>query len=179
MEVTPDHDARVQRIFDNGNATHERLSGYFKKMGILLDEEFKVSHDDPPITGIADGLIEWNGPQVVEYKSINEAGFIYRRLYHKPKDDHYKQIQLYMHCLNLDSGFVIYENKNDQQILPLYVERNLVYIEKLFKKYRKSYGAFLEGKLPVRPYKAITSKQCSWCDIKDFCWADPEIGDKI
>ena len=52
----------------------------------------------------------------------------------KPKDEHYRQAQIYMECLNLDSGFVIYENKNNQQILPIFIERDQPFIDKLFKK---------------------------------------------
>ena len=73
----------------------------------------------------------------------------------------------------------IYENKNNQEILPIYMERDDEFIEKLFKKYRKVYKAFLGDTLPVRPYKSASSQQCMYCNARDFCWADADVGIKI
>jgi CRISPR/Cas system-associated exonuclease Cas4 (RecB family) len=84
-----------------------------------------------------------------------------------------------MKCLDLDSGFVIYENKNNQEILPIYMERDDKFIEKLYTKYNKIHKSFLDDVLPVRPYKSIGSKQCVSCNAKDFCWADPDLGQRI
>ena len=103
-------------------------------MGILLKEEVPISYDDPPISGTADGIINFDGKKLIELKSISDAGFAYRRTYNKPKDDHVRQAQIYMHCLDLPSGFVIYENKNNQEILPIYIKRDDEFIEKLFKR---------------------------------------------
>jgi CRISPR/Cas system-associated exonuclease Cas4 (RecB family) len=78
-----------------------------------------------------------------------------------------------MECLNLDSGFVIYENKNNQEILPIYIERDQPFIDKLFKKYRKFHGAYLSKEIPVQPYKR-SSANCSSCDLAKHCWAEGE-----
>ena len=142
-------------------------------MGILVDEEIKVTYSDPPIEGTADGIINWYGDKLIELKSISSEGFHYRQIYKKPKDDHYRQAQIYMHCLDLDSGFVIYENKNNQEILPIYIEKDQVFIDKLFKKYREFYGNFVTQNIPDRPYKR-TSKNCSSCDLAALCWGDSE-----
>jgi CRISPR/Cas system-associated exonuclease Cas4 (RecB family) len=76
-----------------------------------------------------------------------------------------------MECLNLDSGFVIYENKNNQEILPIFIERDQPFIDKLFKKYRKFYGSYLSQEIPVQPYKR-TSANCNSCDLAAHCWAE-------
>jgi CRISPR/Cas system-associated exonuclease Cas4 (RecB family) len=162
---------QTYRIFDNGHAVHDRLYSYLREMGILVEEELPVSYDDPPIQGTADGVIDLYGHKLIELKSISAEGFEYRRLAHKPSDDHYRQAQIYMQCLNLDSGFVIYENKNNQQILPIYIERDHKFIDKLFNKYRKIYKSVQEGVIPDRPYKR-TSKHCASCDLETHCWAD-------
>lgn len=162
---------QTYRIFDNGHAVHDRLYQYFRDMGILLEEELPVSYDDPPIQGTADGVIDLHGPRLIELKSISAEGFEYRRLAHKPSDNHYRQAQIYMQCLDLDSGFVIYENKNNQQILPIYIERDGKFIDKLFNKYRKIYVSVQEQAMPDRPYKR-TSKYCASCDLEQHCWSD-------
>jgi len=171
VTYTPSFSSQTYRIFDNGHAVHERLYSYFRDMGILVAEEVPISNDDPPIQGTADGIIDLDGHKLIELKSISTEGFQYRQLAHKPSDDHVRQANLYMHCLGLDSGFVIYENKNNQQILPIYIERDDVFLDKLFKKYRKIHKAFLDGQKPDRPYKR-TSKHCARCDLADQCWSE-------
>ena len=179
VEVENTFAPQTHRIFDNGHAVHERIYSYLRAMNILDSEEIPVNLDDPPISGTADGIINFDGKKLIELKSISDAGFAYRRTYNKPKDDHVRQAQIYMHCLDLPSGFVIYENKNNQEILPIYIKRDDEFIEKLFKKYRKTYKAFIEDVLPVRPYKSASSQQCLYCNARDFCWADSDVGQKI
>tara|TARA_B110001454_G_scaffold159467_1_gene148806 strand:+ start:1197 stop:1952 length:756 start_codon:yes stop_codon:yes gene_type:complete len=179
VEVVDTFAPQTHRIFDNGHAVHERIYSYLRDMNILAAEEIPVNLDDPPIRGTADGIINFDGKKLIELKSISDVGFAYRRTYNRPKDDHVRQAQIYMHCLDLSSGFVIYENKNNQEILPIYMERDDEFIEKLFKKYRKVYKAFLGDTLPVRPYKSASSQQCMYCNARDFCWADADVGIKI
>lgn len=170
--VNTDVDFRPQtyRIFDNGHAVHERLYSYFREMGILIGEEISVNYLSPPIEGTADGIINWYGEKLIELKSISSEGFHYRQIYKKPKDEHYRQAQIYMECLNLDGGFVIYENKNNQELLPIYIEKDQVFIDKLFKKYREIYSSHVQQIIPERPYK-ITSKHCQSCNVRSLCWS--------
>ena len=170
--VNTDVDFRPQtyRIFDNGHAVHDRLYNYFREMGILISEEIPVTYLSPPIEGTADGIINWYGEKLIELKSISSEGFHYRQIYKKPKDEHYRQAQIYMECLNLDSGFVIYENKNNQELLPIYIEKDQAFIDKLFKKYREIYGSHVQQIIPERPYK-ITSKHCQSCNVRSLCWS--------
>jgi CRISPR/Cas system-associated exonuclease Cas4 (RecB family) len=177
VEMTPSFGAQTYRIFDNGHAVHERIYGYFKEMGILIEEEIPVRHENPPIRGTADGIIDFYGLKLIELKSISMEGFEYRRIYNKPKDDHYRQAQIYMRCLDLQQAFVIYENKNNQKILPILIDRDDTFIDKLFVKYTKFYNNYLEDTIPVQPYK-ITSKNCSSCDLYSHCWNSQDGSDK-
>lgn len=170
IEMETSFSPQTYRIFDNGHAVHERIYSYFRDMGILVAEEIPVTHDDPPIEGTADGIIDFYGNKLIELKSISNEGFEYRRIYKKPKDDHFRQAQIYMRCLDLSQAFVIYENKNNQQILPILIDRDDAFIDKLFNKYRKFYKNFTEGTIPDQPYK-MTSKNCSNCDLYSHCWS--------
>lgn len=176
VNVTSSFKPQTYRIFDNGHAVHERLYSYFREMGILVAEEIPVNHTEPPIEGTADGIIDWYGHKLIELKSISAEGFHYRQLYNKPKDDHYRQAQIYMRCLDLPAGYVIYENKNNQEILPIYIERDDVFIDKLFTKYNKIYTSFLDGKIPKQPYKR-SSANCSSCDLAAMCWGEGEFSE--
>lgn len=171
VEVTQSFSPQTYRIFDNGHAVHNRLYSYFRDMGILVEEEIPVKYDSPPIEGTADGIIDWYGRKLIELKSISSEGFHYRKLYNKPKDEHYRQAQIYMRCLDLDSGYVIYENKNNQELLPIYFEKDDKFIDKLFKKYTEYYNNYLNKEIPQRPYKR-TSANCSSCDLAALCWSE-------
>lgn len=175
-EVTPSFSPQTYRIFDNGHGVHERIYSYFREMGILVAEEIPVTYTDPPIEGTADGIIDLYGHKLIELKSISNEGFEYRRIYKKPKDDHFRQAQIYMRCLDLNQAFVIYENKNNQQILPILIDRDDEFIDKLFTKYSKIYKNFIDNKIPARPYKR-TSKNCSSCDLASICWNDERSGE--
>ena len=173
VEVESSFRPQTYRIFDNGHAVHDRLYGYLREMGILVGEEIPVTYDNPPIEGTADGIIDWYGHKLIELKSISSEGFHYRQLYNKPKDEHYRQAQIYMRCLDLEGGYVIYENKNNQEILPIYIERDDEFIDKLFKKYSKIYKNFIDNKIPDRPYKK-SSANCSDCNLFKLCWSENE-----
>ncbi len=169
-EMTTTFLPQTYRIFDNGHAVHDRLYSYLREIGILVAEEIPVTHEDPPIEGTADGIINLDGHKLIELKSISNEGFHYRKLHNKPKDDHFRQAQIYMRCLDLPSGLVIYENKNNQEILPIFIERDDEFIDKLFKKYRGIYEAYLKQEIPTQPYKRSSAK-CADCALADKCWS--------
>lgn len=129
--------SNVRRIFDNGSHLEDRMASYFKKMGILIGREIRVTCDDPPISGRADFLL--THPEyskvVIELKSINDKGF--SSLRGKPKKDHMLQLQLYLHLMQIDYGIVLYENKNDQQIKAYEVERSDKIWQTIVKKCQK------------------------------------------
>lgn len=170
--------AQTRRIFDLGNRIEDAVGEIFSSMGILLDSQVEIKIEQPPIRGYIDFIIDWNGPKIVECKSINEAGFMYRKMYRKPTDSHYAQIQWYLEAKDWDEGFVFYMNKNTSEILPVLVERNKEFISKLSEKYGKIYKAYEQGIMPERPYKQ-TSANCKKCDAFDHCWSDSEVGVKI
>lgn len=176
IEMQTSFSPQTYRIFDNGHAVHERIYGYLRDMGILVAEEIPVTYENPPIEGTADGIIDFHGKKLIELKSISNEGFEYRRIYNKPKDEHYRQAQIYMRCLDLDQAFIIYENKNNQQILPILIDRDDLFIDKLFTKYNKIHKDFLANNIPSRPYKK-TSKNCRDCDLASQCWNDERSGE--
>lgn len=179
IEYQPNHGSRVQRIFDTGNAVHERIQGYFEKMGILEEAEAELPQpeDTVPLRGFADAIIRWEGRKIVEIKSISHEGFVYRQAARKPKDDHYNQLQVYLHCFEIQDGYLIYENKNTQELLVLPVKYDGSRVKKILKKYDKIWSIYQKGELPARPYKE-TSKNCQYCMLNEYCWSDSNDGVK-
>lgn len=163
--------ARTMRIFGNGHEVHARWRGYFRDvLGILIAAEVEVVIDDPvPIRGHADGIIDWGGRKLYELKSISPWRFDWRKAYNKPDTKTYQQAQIYLHCLDLEEGFVIYENKGTQEVLIFPIERDDDFIQKLLKKYKKIYKMFEDGETPPRPYKR-ESDNCKSCDLEKYCW---------
>jgi CRISPR/Cas system-associated exonuclease Cas4 (RecB family) len=159
-----------------GNRVEDAVGALFEDLGILVDSQVELDITDPvPIRGFIDFIIDWDGEKPVECKSINEAGFAYRKAYHKPKDEHFRQLQFYLYGKGYDSGFLLYYSKNNSEILPLLVKRDDEFLEKTFSKYKRIYKVYEEGNLPERPYKK-TSQKCEWCDAFDHCWSDNEVG---
>ena len=112
---------KLQRIFDHGHATEERFTQYFREMNILKDRELHAASLDPPIKGRVDFLLERNNKEmfIVELKTINDRGFV--NLIDSPKYAHLVQLQIYLNVLDIDDGFVLYENKNDQDLKEFHI----------------------------------------------------------
>lgn len=127
-------DSRIIRIFDNGHATHDRLQGYLKEIGILLEAEVPLVDEDYEIQGHCDGIVEINGMKgVLEIKSINLNGFY---ALHEPKAEHILQLNIYMHCLNIPRGVLLYENKNNQELKEFFVKQDTGIVNEVLNKIR-------------------------------------------
>lgn len=112
---------QLQRIFDNGSSMHERWQKYLEDAGILVEAESRFIDEERRISGYIDAIVEVNNIRyVVELKSINH--FSFQKL-KEPKPEHCIQVQLYGMITGLDC-FVIYENKNTQEIKEFFVRKN-------------------------------------------------------
>lgn len=175
----------IMRVDDNdalgianmayGTEAHKRLGQLFKKADILIAEEIKLTHNDPPIFGFVDVLVRWQGEAVVgEIKTAKQESFIFRKTTMRPPGYHLVQLLIYMKVLGKDKGFFLYENKNTQELLviPVYwTEENEKLIEKIFDWMRQTWKAFQEDQLPERPFTK-RSKHCKECPFFEHCWAD-------
>lgn len=167
---------QTRRIFDLGNRIEDAVQAMFYDLGILIDSQVELDISEPvPVRGYIDFIIDWDGEKPVECKSINEAGFAYRKAYHKPKDEHFRQLQFYLFGKGYDSGFLFYYSKNNSEILPLLVKRDDKFLDTILKKYSKIYDVYKNGDIPKRPYKQ-SSQNCSRCDAFQHCWTDTEVG---
>lgn len=175
IEFPVNHDARTQRIFDVGNDVEARLLNYFEGMGVLIGTQVPVPQREglPPVSGFIDAIIEWDGPVIVEIKSIKHEGFLMRKNYKKPVGKHYRQIQWYMHYYGVDRGIVIYECKNTQELLVFKIKRDDDFCEKQMKKYAKIYNKATQKEKPNRPYKK-SSSACQYCNLATVCWSESE-----
>jgi len=78
-----------------GTKSHERIQ---EAMGnvpdFLVDSEFKITYNDPPIFGFGDVILNWGGEELLgEIKTMPNEGFEYRKASGKPKTGHLIQLK--------------------------------------------------------------------------------------
>jgi len=160
-----------------GTAAHARLQNIFKESGILVSEEEEIIHEDPPIKGFADLVIHWQGEDVVgEIKTTTQESYVAKKAKQQPAGYHLLQVLIYMKVLGFDTGFLLYENKNTQNImiLPVYMtEANQEFVDNSFDWMRKVYANW---EAQTKPNRAYTQKSiaCKSCPFSTHCWQDED-----
>lgn len=155
-----------------GTKSHERIQEAMGNAGILKDSEFKITYSDPPIFGYGDVILDWAGEDLLgEIKTMPNEGFEYRKAAGKPKTGHLIQLLIYMKVLNKSRAVMIYENKNNHELLIFPVELNTYYfqwVENTFEWMRTVRKAWEDKTLPTKNYRS-NSKICKTCPIRDAC----------
>jgi CRISPR/Cas system-associated exonuclease Cas4 (RecB family) len=174
-------DSKGLANMDNGTYAHERVQSTIEKMGILREKELEVLSQDPPIRGFVDIVIDWEGKLIPgEFKTTNDMGFTWRKTTGKPPVTHYIQFIIYLKVLDADEGFLLYENKDNQEmaIIPLRMnETNEKYVDYLFDWMRETYKAFDEETLPTNPFnRRKNAKICNGCPVKKDCFDMDKFG---
>jgi len=167
-----DADAFAGANMTNGTKSHERIQQAMADADILLDSEFKVISNDPPIFGYGDVLLDWQGEALLgEIKTMMNEGFEYRKINRKPKTGHLVQLLIYMKIMNKKKSVLIYENKNNHELLVLPVEMNEYYqkwVDEAFQWMRDVRKNWEDKKLPIKNYRS-NSKICKTCPLSKVC----------
>jgi CRISPR/Cas system-associated exonuclease Cas4 (RecB family) len=168
-----DHaDAFAGANMTNGTKSHERIQKAMEDSGILVDSEFKITYDDPPIFGYGDVLLDWEGEELLgEIKTAMQEGFEYRKKSRKAKTGHLIQILIYMKILKKAKAVLIYENKNNHELLAIPVVVNDYYrkwIDQTFDWMREVRKAWEDKLLPKKNYRS-NSKICKTCPLAKVC----------
>ena len=170
----------------NGSLSHGRIQEALLKSGIakkFVDDngnettEVKLVSSDPPIYGFADGIIEWEGEDiVVEIKTMKDESFEFRKKKNTGANYHLIQLLIYMKILKIGKGMLIYENKNTHELLILPVIVNDYYrqwIDNAFNWMREVRQAWENKTIPKKNYRN-NSKVCKSCPLqKDCAIAEP------
>jgi CRISPR/Cas system-associated exonuclease Cas4 (RecB family) len=107
---------------------------------------------------------------------MNE-GFEYKKNSRKPKMGHLMQLLIYMKVWKVGKGVMIYENKNNHELLTLPVVVNDHYrrwVDQAFDWMRTVHKSWKDRELPQKPYRS-NSKICKVCPIQKAC-AEAEAG---
>jgi CRISPR/Cas system-associated exonuclease Cas4 (RecB family) len=162
-----------------GTKSHERIQ---EAMGnvpdFLVDSEFKITYNDPPIFGFGDVILNWGGEELLgEIKTMPNEGFEYRKASGKAKTGHLIQLLIYMKILGKSKAVLIYENKNNHDLLVIPVEVNDTYrewVNNAFQWMRDVRKAWVDKTLPTKNYRS-NSKICKTCPLTKVC-ADAGVG---
>lgn len=158
----------------NGTYAHERLQKIIEETGVVKEIEREILSEDPPIRGFADLVLDWDGAEIIgEIKTTKDEQFIHRQSSMKPSANHLLQILTYMKVEGAEEGFLLYENKNTQElcVIPISMnDRNKKIIEQVFDWMRKVYKSYEDGQIPERGF-AKTSYACANCPVRKPCWA--------
>jgi hypothetical protein len=161
----------LKRIFLNGWYVHEKWQKMFMQAGIAVGVEQRGESEEWGLLYTPDAIIKLGTKlYVVEIKSVNTMQF--NNMISHPHGE--KQLQLYMHMSGIPHGFVLCEDKNNQniKIFPYeydsekarpYVER-MVKVKALRKKFEE------EGTLPMRCCDKESCKRSLGCAYHDACW---------
>lgn len=181
----------LKRIFEEGNAIHEKWQRLFIRAGYAkartcdrtrIDNEYLMSYTPDIVCRIPEFF---DGAMIVEIKSVNPMQF--RKMSSHPSAQ--KQLQLYMHeCIreakrkgkwngvDYTKGFVLCDDKGTQDFKifvydydPLFIAP---YVDRLEEVHHAHTRALEEGKMVARCKQCVsyTCKQAEKCPMKDACW---------
>jgi hypothetical protein len=128
---------------------------------------------NPLFHGRADAIISLGGENfVVEIKSVHPYQF--DQTVARPRRDHYLQLQLYLHYLDVPRGIILMENKANQALREFVVERDEETVRRVLEQFQDLHRLiFREGKLPPLPDKSEWEyDQCRYCPFTEFCIRD-------
>lgn len=169
---------QLMRIFEQGNAIHEKWQRLFIRAGFStfaeldvtqMNEEYKISFTPDIICYIPKF---YEGQMVGEIKSVNTMQF--KNMTRHPSA--WKQLQFYMYLTGIHKGFVLSEDKNTQNFkIEVYdFDKNIVipFIERAEEIKYRYMRAKKDGKMVKRPDKCKSPdcKKCSTCAMREACW---------
>lgn len=185
----------LKRIFEEGNAIHEKWQRLFIRAGYgkaedmdltQYDEEYMISYTPDVICLIPEFF---KGKMIGEIKSVNTFQFKKMVETNGKHASAWKQLQWYMHLnikrekdagtwngIDYTKGFVLCEDKNNQDFrLEIYeYDPSLVasQIEKAESVTFYHERVFSEKKMVARPdgCDSPSCKRCSSCVMREACW---------
>jgi len=136
---TEKHDVHTMRIFEHGNATHEKWQRLFIRGGMVED----VASLDSTITH-ATG-IQYSPDAIVSIPSISDVPFVveiksqttYIFKQNKPHVKAIEQLQFYLWLHGAKHGFILVEDKNTQDFSVDYVVNDVQPIMHLIERVGK------------------------------------------
>lgn len=165
--------ARQRANMDSGTAAGERIANLYEEAGMLIDAEYDLRHEDPPIHGYIDLIVDWQDEEMIgEVKTTKAESWNIRQSTMKAPGYQLIQLLIYMYVMKRDKGFFVIENKNTHELLVIPVkmnEKNRELTERVLTWMREVKANSDTHKLPKRPFTR-RSPQCKSCPVQKACW---------
>lgn len=161
-------------VMGSGTDAHERIQTALEKSGTLEGKEVSLENDSPPIFGYIDVILNVDGERVVgEIKTTGADAFRYRSTTGRPAPAHLYQILIYMKLMELDTGFIMYEDRDSLQVAVVEVSMDDVHkemVDDAFEWMEAVYNNWNSGgEIPKAPWTK-RNKACRGCPVFDACW---------
>lgn len=187
-------------VFAEGHNIHGKWQAWLMDAGVLDQVEAPIYNKEHRIMGHADGIIkDKHGTAVLEIKSVGVGTIRFEDYglfapYSKkeitleqlwasvkhPFDSHIRQLQLYMFCLGIDKGVILYEWKPTQEVKEFSVDYQPELIAPILASCMAVQSALDEELPPSRPsWLSTDHRVCKSCPFKEECWkghADNDSG---
>lgn len=173
----------LMRIFEEGNAIHEKWQRLFIRAGFSVSEQLDLTkvYDDYEVSNTPDIICTipefndktgYDGEMIGEIKSVNT--FQFKKMIHHPSAG--KQLQWYMYLRGIEKGFVLCEDKNTQEVKVMVYDYDPEVVAPFIARceeiqYYKN-KVFEEGKMVKRASDCKTSscKRATDCAMRDACF---------
>jgi hypothetical protein len=117
MKPDTEFDDRKLRVFHCGKLFEEWVVGLIKKQEqYKVETQVRIEDKEINVSGYADLILEdKTGKMVYEIKSKNSQGFKYLEAT-SGQEQHRKQLWIYLYCLKIEKGNLLYLSKDDLRI---------------------------------------------------------------
>lgn len=178
-------------VFAEGHNIHGKWQAWLMDAGVLDQVEVPIFNEEHRIMGHADGIVkDKHGTAVLEIKSVgigtirfedyglfapysrNEINLdqLWASIKH-PFPSHVRQAQLYMYCLGIDEGILLYEWKATQEVREFSIKYQPELVEPILASCLSVVRALEDGAPPDRPmWVDKDHRVCKWCPFRAECW---------
>lgn len=178
-------------VFATGTMIHEKWQDWLTKAGVMEQAEVPIYDEEHRIMGHADGVIkDKKGRAVLEIKSVGmgtirfedyelflrysrgEVNFegVWTAIKH-PFPSHLRQAMLYMYCLDIQDGLILYEWKPTQEVKEFAITYQPEIVEPILASCLSVVRALDAKVAPERPmWLSPDHRVCKFCPYKAECW---------
>lgn len=130
---------------------------------IVSDEHFQVAGIIDSIIDIDDEIMVFKVKEINDdsFKTIQSSGALRRDVV---------EIMVYMWLAEMKSGLLVYENKNNNDVISFRIDYYQSIIQAVKKLCEVVINHKKQGVLPNRPYDSSNGEECNICEFKQQCW---------
>ena len=149
------------KIFCIGNIIHDFIQTQIITEG-KSEVPSTIEEDGIVVRGRLDCLL---GDVIYEIKTIKSLNYVTN----EPKDEHRRQLNIYLNANNLKNGVLLYVEKNTLQTIEHIVTFNQELYDDSIKQFKLVHKAIVNKKPPERLSDYPDGWNCRYCNFRDVC----------